>query len=334
MKYTAIFAAVLLLSYSAVAKTTVLHPSGGDDTAAIQNACNQGIAVLTDGVYNVSSVTCKNVVSASADAYFWYEGQQPTTKLKGVVSGVRGVLVCPSPGPCAYRGFEVNPPAGVVGIVLDSVHGAQLLQMSVIEDNGDKSSGACVDMNVNNGGDNQNFVVQGGTYGGCGGWCFDFSTVSDKGTSDSSWYGVDVSNCGLGGVHISFGYANQFVGNRIQDQFGLPGLQLDSGGDDVIAGNLFDKNLSDMALGTGPQGQSIGWYGAITGNQSCELWGGAMFDIEGPVQINASGNLSCSPGPSYLVGANGSVAGGFYDPNPTYAGDGGHTQALISPLVH
>jgi hypothetical protein len=117
------------------------------------------------------------------------------------------------------------------------LHGAQLLDVSVIDDQG-QQSGACVDLNVNNGGDNQNIVVRGGTYEHCGGWCFDFSTVSDKGMSDSSWYGVNLLNCGLGGIHISFGYANQFIGNRIVGQFGLPGIKLDTGDDDIVVGNL------------------------------------------------------------------------------------------------
>lgn len=304
----------------AFAAAITLAPSGGDDTHRIQTACDQGIVVLTGGVYQVSSVTCKNIISASADAYFWYEGQQPTTKLKGISSGRRGVLVCPSPGPCAYRGFDIDPPPGTAGIVLDGVHGAQLLEMSVIDDQG-MLSGACVDMNVTTG-DNQNIVVQGGTYEHCGGWCFDFSTQSDKGTSDSSWYGVDASNCGLGGIHISFGYGNQFVGNRIQDHFGLPGIKLDSGGDDVVVGNIFDQNFSDLVLGN--------VYLTANGNMSCRLQGGAMFDIEGQVAINAAGNLSC--GPSYLVGQNGQLTGGaFYDPLPTYGDQ--RTQSLLSGAI-
>lgn len=323
MRSTAIILAHIILiaaSTSALAKTTMLKPSGGDDTAAIQSACNQGIAVLTDGVYQVSSVTCKSMVSASADAYFWYQGQQPTTKLKGIRSGVRGVLVCPSPGPCAYRGFDVSPPPGSAGIVLDSVHGAQLLEMSVIDDGG-MQSGACVDMNVTSG-DNQNIVVKGGTYLHCGGWCFDFSTQSDKGTSDSSWYGVDVSNCGRGGIHISFGFNNQFVGNRIQDQFGQPGIKLDSGGAITITGNIFDQNFSDIVLGDA-------WLVA-SGNMSCRTQGGAMFDIEGEVAINAAANWGC--GPSYLLGQNGKLTGGaFYDPLPSFADQ--RTQNALSGAI-
>jgi hypothetical protein len=218
---------VVCCPVAALAATTTLSPSGGDDTHRIQTACNAGRVVLTDGVFHVSTVTCRNIVSENADAFFWYEGQQPTIKLQGTGSGARGVLVCPSPGPCLYRGFEVDPPPGTAGIVLDSIHGAQLLDMSVIDDRGGLS-GACVDMNVTQG-DNQNIVVRGGTYEHCGGWCFDFSTASDKGTSDSSWSGVDVANCQAGGIHISFGYGNHFTDNRIQDQFGLPGLKLDRG---------------------------------------------------------------------------------------------------------
>jgi len=304
----------------AFAATTTLAPSGGDDTHRIQAACNAGRVVLTDGVFHVSTVTCRNIVSESADAYFWYEGQQPTTKLKGASSGARGVLVCPSPGPCLYRGFEVDPPPGTAGIVLDSIHGAQLLDMSVIDDAGGLS-GACVDMNVTQG-DNQNIVVRGGTYEHCGGWCFDFSTQSDKGTSDSSWSGVDISNCQAGGVHISFGYGNHFTDNRIQDQFGLPGLKLDRGGDDTITGNSFDQNYSDIVLAN--------VYLVATGNTSCRLQGGAMFDIEGPVAINAAGNWSC--GPTYLMGQNGQFDGGaFYDPLPSYADQ--RTQNLLSGAI-
>jgi hypothetical protein len=302
---------------AAFAATTTLDPSGGDDTHRIQTACNAGRVVLADGVFHVSTVTCRNIVSENADAYFWYEGQQPTTKLKGASSGARGVLVCPSPGPCLYRGFEVNPPSGTAGIVLDSIHGAQLLDMSVIDDRGGLS-GACVDMNVTQG-DNQNIVVRGGTYEHCGGWCFDFSTRSDKGTSDSSWSGVNISNCQAGGIHISFGYGNHFTDNRIQDQFGLPGLKLDTGGADTVTGNTFDQNYSDIVLGD--------VYLVATGNLSCRLQGGAMFDIEGQVAINAAGNWSC--GPTYLVGQNGQFTGGaFYDPLPSYADQ--RTQSLLS----
>jgi hypothetical protein len=308
------------LGWAASAPVTALHPSGGDDTAALQQVCNKGIAVLAAGVFNVSTVTCKNIVSTNADAFFYYEGQQPTVKLQGIARGQRGVVVCPSPGPCAYRGFEIDPPAGSAGIVLDSVHGAQLLDMSVIDTTGGQS-GACVDMNVNNGGDNQNFVIRGGVYEHCGGWCFDFSTVSDKGMSDSSWYGVDIANCGQGGVHISFGYGNQFIGNRVQDQFGLPGIKLDTGGDDIVSSNLFDKNYSDMVLGD--------VYLTATGNMSCQLQGGAMFDIEGGVQINAAANLSC--GPNYLVGSKGHVSGAFYDPFPSYADQ--HSQNTLAGMI-
>lgn len=309
---------------TAFAATTTLAPSGGDDTQRIQAACDAGRVILTDGVFQVSAVSCRNMVSENADAYFTSEGQQPTTKLKGTSGSVRGVLVCPTPGPCLYRGFDVDPPPGAAGIVLDNIHGAQLIDVSVIDD-GAGNSGDCVDMNVTQGGGNQNIFVRGGTYGNCGGWCFDFGpNTTGAGTSDSAWTSVDVSFCRKGGIYISFGYGNQFIGNRVQDQFGLPGIKLDSGGDDVAGENLFDQNFSDLVLGD--------VYLTANGNMSCRLQGGAMFDIEGQVIINAAGNLSCEPGPSYLVGQNGQLLGGaFYDPVPSYANQ--RTQSLLSGAI-
>jgi hypothetical protein len=41
---------------AALAATTTLTPSGGDDTHRIQTACNAGRVVLTDGVFHVSSL--------------------------------------------------------------------------------------------------------------------------------------------------------------------------------------------------------------------------------------------------------------------------------------
>jgi len=319
MKLAWCAALLALLPGAALAGT--INPSGADDTAALQQACNRGgIVVLSAGDYHVRTITCANIVSASTEAFFYYEGQQPTVRIRGIPAGARGVVVCPPPGPCAYRGFDISPPAGEAGIVLDSIHGAQLFDVSVVDDTGGQS-GACVDMNVTQG-DNQNIVVRGGTYLHCGGWCFDFSTKSDKGTSDSSWYGADIANCGLGGVHIAFGYGNQFIGNRIQDQYAQPGVQLDSGGTIVLDGNLFDQNFSDVVLGN--------VYLVAAGNLSCRTQGGAMFDLEGEVAINASGNLSC--GPTYLVGTNGTLTGGaFYDPLPSYADP--HTQQVLSGSI-
>jgi hypothetical protein len=54
-----------------------------------------------------------------------------------------------------------------------------------------------------------------------------------------------------------------------------------------------------------------------------------MFDIEGGVWINAAGNLAC--GPTYLVGANGAVYGGFSDAAPSYADQ--RTQNLLSGAI-
>jgi hypothetical protein len=217
--------------------------------------------------------------------------------------------VCPTPGPCLYRGFEVNPPPGAAGIVLDSIHGAQLIEMSVIDDGGG-NSGDCVDMNTTHG-DNQNIFVRGGTYQHCGGWCFNFGpNTSGVGTSDSGWIGVDISNCQMGGVYISFGFGDHFTDNRVQDHYGKPGIQIDSGGAITVTGNTFDQNYSDLVLG-------VVWLVA-SGNLSCRTQGGAMFDIEGQVSINAAANRSCNP--TYLVGPNGQFTGGaFYDPMPSYA---------------
>ena len=51
-----------------------------------------------------------------------------------------------------------------------------------------------------------------------------------------------------------------------------------------------------------------------------------MFDIEGQVALNTSGNWSC--GPTYLVGQNGQFTGGaFYDPLPSYTDQ--RTQSLL-----
>jgi hypothetical protein len=323
----AAIAAIVVVAFvcgpmAGLAATTTLAPSGGDDTRRIQAACNAGRVVLADGVFNVTAVTCRNIVSENADAFFYYQGQQPTTKLKGTSSSVRGVLVCPSPGPCLYRGFEVDPPPGVGGIVLDGIHGAQLLEMSVIDDGGG-NSGDCVDMNPTTQEDNQNIFVRGGTYEHCGGWCFDFGpNSSGLGLSDSAWSGVDVADCQAGGIYVSFGYNNHFTDNRIQDQYGKVGIRLDSGGVDVVTGNTFDQNYSDIVLGN--------VYLVATGNMSCRLQGGAMFDIEGQVSINASANRSCNP--TYLMGSNGQFTGGaFYDPLPSYADQ--RTQNLLSGAI-
>jgi hypothetical protein len=307
---------------TAQAATTTLSPSGGDDTVIIQAACNKGPVRLTDGVFHVSSVSCKVITSENADAYFRYEGQQPTVKLQGTDSTKRGVLVCPSPGPCLYRGFEVNPPANAAGIVLDTIHGAQLLEMSVVDDVRG-NSGDCVDMNVNSGWGNQNIIVRGGTYVHCGGWCFNSDyTLAGGWTSDSEWDMVDVSNCQKGGIHIFLGDGNHFNGNRIQDHYGLPGLKYDNGGVVVITGNTFDLNYSDMVLGN--------VWGVMSGNMSCRTQGGAMIVIEGPVSMVGSSIRSC--GPTYLVGSNGQFTGGaFYDPMPSYADQ--HTHDVLSGVM-
>lgn len=299
--------------------TVSVAPSGGDDTAALQSACTKGAVQLSAGVYHVTAITCKAITGlVNAEDFFWYEGQQPTVKMIGSPAGKRGVVTCPSPGPCTYASFAISPPAGTAGIVLDSVHGASLLNMNVVDDQGGASA-SCVDMNRTSE-DNQNIFVQGGTYIHCGGWCFD---ASEGGTSDTQWIGVDIANCRLGGIHVAYGYGIRLTGNYIQGGFASSGFVWDCCGDGNVVGNHFDENQSDMVLGG-----NGGVYLSVSGNSSCRTQGGAMFDIVS-AYIHAAANMSC--GPTYIVRPGGSVGGGFYDPAPSYGTP--DTQAAMAALI-
>lgn len=318
-----VFGIALVLASSAFAQkgqppTQVIAPSGGDDTAALQGACNRGILQLTGGVYHLTSINCKAIVGpADNDAFFWYEGQQPTVKLVGIASGKRGVVNCPSPGPCVYQSFAISPPAGTAGIVLDSVHGADLNYVSVIDDQGGNSS-HCIDA-VRSRFDNQNITVRGGTYIHCGGWCFEADI-----TSDSQVIGADIANCAHGGIHIAYGYGWRITGNYIQGGFASSGFVWDCCGDGNVTGNHFDENQSDMVLGA-----NGGVYLTISGNSSCRTQGGAMIDMVSAYVISAA-NMSC--GPTYIVRDGGSVGGGFYDPAPSYGTP--FTQTAMAGLIH
>jgi hypothetical protein len=303
----------------------VVLPSGGDDTQRLQTACNanggNSIVELVAGQYNVSTVNCRNIVSQSTDAFFYYQGQQPSTKIKGL-GGTAAVVTCQSPGPCAYRGFTIDPGPGQIGLQIGSnTHGVQLYDLSIIDDQGGGSSD-CVQFPGN---DNQNLVVRGGTYEHCGGWCFNMV----ENLSDSSWYLTDIANCADGGVFIGSGFGDTFVGNRIQDQYSSPGVWIDGeqtdGGSGTIVfdGNIFDSNSSDIIVNN--------LYLVASGNMDCRVQVGGMFEFRGNVAINASANMSC--GPTYLVDQGANVSGAIYDPFPSYANDGGFSQAKLSGIV-
>lgn len=301
--------------------TAIVQPSGGDDTAAIQNACNRGAAQLVSGVYHVTSVTCRVISGlANADVFFWYQGQKPTIEMRGVAAGKRGVVTCPSPGPCTYSAFTIYPPPGTAGVVLDSVRGAELLDLNVVDDGGGDSS-HCVDAG-RSGIDNQNFLIRGGTYIHCGGWCFEMDV-----TSDSRVIGADIANCQKGLVHIGYGFGWVFSGNHIQDGYGNDGIVWECCGDGTISNNLFDHNASDMRLGA-----NGGVYLVATGNMSCN--NAAFLNFAGPVYIFAAANMSC--GPTYVVSAPGArigtVGGGLYDPAPSYLD--AISQTVLAPLIH
>lgn len=317
-----LLALVLFGGEVSAAPTTVVAPSGGDDTAALQAACNRGILQLTAGVYHLTAITCKAIVGlGDNDAFFWYEGQQPMTKLVGVAAGKRGVVTCPSPGPCVYQSFAVSPPAGTAGIVLDSVHGATLNNVSVIDDQGGNSS-HCVDAK-RSGEDNQNIQIRGGTFIHCGGWCLEMDV-----TSDGQVMGADVANCQQGGLHIAYGYGWRIDNNYIQGGFSKSGVVWDCCGAGGVVGNHFDENFSDLVLGA--DAHDGGVFLTVTGNSSCRTQGGAMMDFPGWAYVFAAANMSC--GPTYIVRPGGAVGGGFYDPAPSYATPA--TQTAMAGLIH
>lgn len=311
-----ILLALFLTLCNVSAHATVVNPSGGDDTAAIQKVCTAGqIVQLVKGTYHVSSVTCANIVGyGNADAYFWYEGQTSTITIVGS-AGPRGAIVC-SPGPCAYENFNVQPGAGSAGFVMDNVHGMRLTNVTVVDTSG--ASGACIDANTS--GMNQALVIQGGVFQHCGGWC-----VESNNLDDSTFIGGIYSNCQQGLIFVGYGFGNRFTSNYIEDAYSKPGLELDGGGATTITGNSFDTNQQDMMFGAG-------YYASVTGNMSCRNQGNGMFDIEGAnVFLNASGNMACAPAYYVAPGVTG-FFGSFQDPNPTYVD--ANSQAVISPWVH
>lgn len=308
--------AALLLA-SAAAHATVVNPSGGDDTAAIQKVCSAGnIVQLTKGTYHVSTVSCKSIVGyINPDAYFWYEGQ--TSEINVVGSpGPRGAIVCPAPGPCAYSEFNVQPGAGSAGFVMDNIHGMRLTNITVVDPAG--VSGSCIDANTS--GMNQLLNIQGGVFQHCGGWCVDSNNLDD-----STFIGGTYSNCQQGAIRIQYGFGNRFTSNYIEDEYSKPGLELDGGGATTITGNSFDQNGQDMLFGAG-------YYASVTGNMSCRNQGEGMFDIAGAnVFLTASGNMACAP--TYYVAPNiTGFFGSFQDPNPSYVDQ--NSQTIISPFVH
>jgi hypothetical protein len=318
MQRFALLLAALLLA-GGPARATVVNPSGGDDTAAIQKVCTAGqIVELVKGNYHVNTVTCKDIVGKSnGDPYFYYEGQTGTTNILGT-AGPRGAIVCPSPGACAYSNFNVVPGAGSAGFVMDSIHSMKLTNVSVIDPNA--VSGSCIDANTG-GANNQLLVIQGGTFQHCGGWCVDSNQLDD-----STFIGAVFSNCQQGLIRIQYGFGNRFTSNYIEDAYSKPGLELDSGGASTITGNSFDTNQQDMIFGND-------YYAVVSGNMSCRNGGGGMFDIEGSVFITAAANMTCGGFPTFYAGPNGGIlSGSFQDPMATYADP--RSQSLISPFVH
>jgi hypothetical protein len=307
---------VSLLLLATPAHATVVNPSGGDDTAAIQKVCTAGqIVQLVHGTYHVSSVSCKTIVGLiNADAYYWYEGQTSTITVQGS-AGQRGAIVCAPPGPCAFENFNVQPGPGSAAFVMDNIHGMRLTNITVVDTSG--ISGSCVDANTS--GMNQSLVIQGGVFQHCGGWCVDSNNLDD-----STFTGTTYSNCQLGLIHIGYGFGSRFIGNYIEDAYSKPGLELDGGGATVISSNSFDSNGSDMTFGAG-------YYATVVGNMSCRNQGEGMFNIQGDgVFLNASGNSACAP--TYFVNPSvTSFFGRFDDPNPSYVDQ--HSQDVISPWV-
>lgn len=299
------------------ASATVVNPSGGDDTAAIQKVCNAGQVVeLVAGVYHVSSVNCPYITGKIGDGpYFWYEGQQGRVQIRGT-TGPRGAIVCSS-APCAYKEFVVYPAPGSAGFVMDNIHMMTLTNVSVVDD-GSGTSGACIDANTQ--GLNQSLTIQGGVFQHCGGWCVESSNLSD-----STFIGAVFSNCQQGGILIQYGFGNRFTSNYIEDEYSKPGLELDGGGATTITGNSFDTNQQDMMFGSG-------YYASVSGNMSCRNQGNGMFDIEGSgVFLSAAANMACAP--AYYV--NPTVTGffgSFQDPNPTYVDQ--NSQTMLSPFIH
>jgi hypothetical protein len=328
--------ALCLLSTPAVAAT--VYPShdttGAKDTAYLKAACNTNGVQLGAGEFFVNAtIPCKVMFAENAEAFFWYQGAQPSVKITGV-AGMSGtsVLKCVR-APCLFRSFEVSPPAGVDGIDLRDVQGARLLEMSVIDDRGG-NSGHCVNL-TNDVGD-QDIFVRGGTYAHCGGWCF-YSGYSSNGgaISDSEWDYVDIANCRAGGVYLYYADGMQFNGNRIQDMFGFDGVQIDHGTTYVFNGNHFNLNRNDLVLGdmdtvaiSGNVSSSRGANGVmlyVNGSMSGVKWGANAFCCQPAFGVAPKG--------SGINGFGGSVAwGGFYESNPSYQDAG--AQSALSWLVH
>lgn len=291
----AILLIVSFMLWASAAHATVVNPSGGDDTAAIQKVCNAGQVVeLVKGHYNWSSVTCSYITGKvpANECYFWYEGVVCPTV-------ATGTIVCPSSG-CAYSNFGLDVPPGMPGItVAGQVHGLAISGM-MIADTGAGTSGACVDMTP--GTDNQFLVIHDSTFIHCGAaspttWCIDAGT-----TSDSSLTGTTtITNCGAGGLHIGFGYGWDIRPFRVEDQYGGPGVAWDAGGNGTIDVGGFDLNIYDIRLGS--------VYVTLGNVLDSRLAPGgvATFDIEG--QAALVGGTVFTSGPTFYV--NPSVAS-FY----------------------
>ena len=241
---------LLLCFLSQPAHATVVNPSGHDDTAAIQAVCNAGNVVeLVKGVYHVSSVTCKNIVgkNPAGGYYFWYEGVQPFTTVVGTSTAGAPAIVCPSSG-CAYANFAINPAqSGAAGIgTAGTVHGITLDGM-LIADNAGGQSGSCVDLSA--GQDNQLLMISNSTLIHCGAagtsaWCVNAGVASD---SSITGYTI-ISNCGAGGVLITYGFGWDIRPFRIEAQYNGVGVAWLSGGNGSID-TQFDLNIYDIQLG-------------------------------------------------------------------------------------
>lgn len=320
-----LLALVLITLCSVSAHATVVNPSGGDDTAAMQKVCSAGqILQLTKGIYHTTGITCAKAVGyINPDDYFWYEGQADTIAIVGTGTG-GNVITCPAPGPCGYAEIGVEPSHGQVGIGANgTVHTMRLTNVTVMDTSA--TSGSCVDFSAAN---NQTLIVQGGTFQHCGGYCINMSQ-----TSDSSISGAIISNCQKGGIHVDYGFGNRIFGNYIEDMYAANGIEYWGGGKFSINDNQFDLNNVDMDLG----GQV---YGAVTGNASCRA-GLAFIKFDtGGAWVNAAGNVECwTAAPPAFGNGNAYYAvpgtwtwGAIYDPEASYVDQ--NSQNIVSPFVH
>lgn len=316
---------VAWMAFCHFANATVVNPSGGDDTVAMQKVCTAGqILELVRGTYHTKGITCASVVGKSnPDVYFWYEGQKDTTAIVG--TGVGGsVISCPAPGPCAYSEIGVEPSNGQSGIgATGTVHTMRLTNVTVMDTSA--TSGACVDFSQAN---NQSLTIQGGVFQHCGGYCVDASQMSD-----SSIIGATISNCQKGGIHVDVGFGNRIIGNYIEDMYTVNGIEYWGGGKFSINDNQFDLNNVDIDIGGGT-------YGVITGNISCRAYLAFIEIDNGGSWANAAGNNACwNTAPPGFANGNAYYAvpgtwtwGAIYDPAPSYVDQ--NSQNIIAPFVH